>query len=135
VWSPIPIVTAIILLVVAPPAQAHYIESVAGPLILVAAVIGVLGGVLAGTRHFSAGAGLGSSFAGFAAVALLLAIVQTSQKSLSFGDFVLVALLVATLVSLAGAIPLALAFFGAYKITAFLRRRQDIAKRASGSAP
>jgi hypothetical protein len=133
--SPTPIVITLGLLVVAPPAQAHSIENVAGPLILVAAAIGAFGGVLAGARRFGAAAGLGTSLAALAAVALFLTIVQAAQKSLSLGDFVSVALLVAALVSLAGAIPLALAFFCAYKITALLRRRQDDAKRSSGGSP
>jgi len=135
VRSRTPILTAVCLLAAAPPAQAYEVGTVAGPLIIIAAAVGALGGVLAGARRLGPGAALGSSFAAFAAITLLLAIVQASQKSLSLGEFVQVALLGMTLISFAGAIPLALAFFVAFRITAFVHRRRDNAKGASGRAP
>lgn len=128
--SRIPILIAVCLFAVTFPAQASDFEKVAPPLIIVATTIGVFGGILAGTRHFSVFTGLGSSLAALAAVILFLTVVQASQASLNFGQFMRATLLVSTVISVAGAIPLALGYFGAFKITVFLHRRRGDAKGA-----
>lgn len=129
------LLTALCFLAIAPPAQAHGIEMIARPLVVAAAVFGFLGGLIAGGRRMSTGVGLGLSFAAFMSGALLVLLAQALQESLSIGDLALVALLALTLGSFAGAIPLALAFFVAFKISTFIRQRQDGANGARGGAP
>ena len=121
------------LLAAATTAYAHGEGAVLGPLVIVAALFGLVGGVVTGAKGRGSGVGLAISFGSLTITVLVMAVFAVWE----LGAFEFFGVIVMGLIALAyaGAIPFAVTYFAAFKFSAFIRTRAGVNAKDANSAP